>query len=181
MTISPPIRILALVGVVAALGLGVFVFMNKSSSSDDSAAPAAIPAANASRTQAAAQHSATSSRTAAAKPKIVLLPGLPTGVAHKLQFSRVVVVSLFSRGGNGDKAAVAQARAGAKSAHAAFLPVNDADERTARRFGAFVGTTTAPPAVLVVKRPGKITNRFDGFTDSDIVAQAATNAGAHAG
>ena len=68
----------------------------------------------------------------------------------------------------------------AKSAHAGFVAINVLDEKAARRVGVFVGTTTAPPAVLVVKRPGKIVNRFDGFADSEIVAQAATNAGAHA-
>jgi hypothetical protein len=180
MTISPPIRILAVVGVVAAIALGVFVFMSKRSSSDssNSAAPAAVPAANASPTQPTTQKPVTAK--VAAKPKIVLTPGLPAPIARKLQHSRVLVVSLFSRGGNGDRAAVAEARAGAKSVHAAFLAVNVADERSAHKFGTFVGTNTAPPAVLVVKRPGKITNRFDGFTDSDLVAQAAANAGAHA-
>lgn len=174
-TLSPPIRILAVVGVVAAIALGAFVFLHKSSSSSssDSAAPA-VPAAN-----ATAPKSATVKHVAA-KPKIVLVPGLPAPVARKLQFSRVVVVSLFARGGNGDKTAVAEARTGAKSVHAAFVAVNVADERTARKFGTFVGTNTAPPAVLVVKRPGKITNRFDGFADSAVVAQAAANAGAHA-
>jgi len=176
-TLSPPIRILAIVGVVAAIALGAFVFMHMRSSSD-SAAPAAVPAANAKPAQATAHKSA--SALVASKPKIVLLPGLPASVAHKLHYSRVVVVSMFSRGGNGDRAAVLAARTGAKSAHAGFVAVNLADERTAKKFGVFAGTATAPPAVLVIKRPGKITNRFDGFADSEVVAQAAANAGARA-
>jgi len=45
---------------------------------------------------------------------------------------------------------------------------------------ALAGTKTAPQAVLIVKRPGKIVNRFDGFVDSQIVAQAARTAGARA-
>jgi len=175
-TLSPPIRILAIVGVVAAIALGAFVFMHMRSSSD-SAAPDAVPAANAKPAQATAHKSST---LVVSKPKIVLLPGLPASIAHKLHYSRVVVVSIFSRGGNGDRAAVLAARTGAKSAHAGFVAVNLADERTAKRFGHFAGTSTAPPAVLVIKRPGKITNRFDGFTDSDVVAQAAANARAHA-
>jgi hypothetical protein len=181
-TISPPTRILAVVGVIAAIALGVFVFMHKNSSSDSSSntAAAAVPTARTSGTQAIAQKSATAKPAVATNPKIVLRSGLPAPIARKLQHSRVVVVSLFSRGGNGDRAAVAEARAGAKSVHAAFIAVNVADERTAHGFGAFAGTNTAPPAVLVVKRPGKITNRFDGFADSAIVAQAAANAGAHA-
>jgi len=175
-TISPPVRILALVGVAAALGLGAFVFMNRSSSDNGSSA---VPAASSSTTQHVAKHAVAASRPAA-KPKVVLLPNLPTPIARKLRYSKVVVVPLFTRGGNGDAALVAQARAGAKSAHAGFVAINLLDERSARNLSAFVGTTTAPPVVLVVKRPGKITNRFDGFADSEMVAQAATNAGASA-
>jgi hypothetical protein len=180
-TISPPIRILAIVGVVAAIAAGAFVFLHKSSSSGSSdSAAAAIPAASASPAHAAKMHSAMSTHVVMVKHKVVLSPGLPAAVAHKLQHSRVVVVALFSRGGNGDKAAVAEARTGAKQVHAAFAAINLADERTARVMTKFAGSTTAPPAVLVIKRPGKITNRFDGFADSDVVAQAAANAGAHA-
>ena len=40
-------------------------------------------------------------------------------------------------------AAVAEARAGAKSVHAAFVAINVVDERAARKLGTFVGTTTA--------------------------------------
>lgn len=169
-TISPPVRILAIVGVLAAIGIGAFLFISNrsSSSSSDSSAPSTQPA-----TTPAPVHGAV-----ATKPKLVLLAGLPTQVAHALRHSKVVVVSVYTNGASGDKAAVAQARAGAKAVHAGFVQVNVASEKIARGLGDFAGTTTAPPTVLVVRRPGKVVNRFDGFTDQQIVAQAAHDAGA---
>lgn len=174
-TLSPPIRILAIVGVLAAVGLGILLFAHNRSASSSSSS--AVPSVDASKP---ATHPATSPSTSkpAAKPKIVLLPGLPPSIAHALRSSKVVVVALYAHGVKGDMAAVAQARAGAKSAHAGFAKLNVVDEKTARTLSKFAGTTTAPPAVLVVKRPGKIVNQFPGHADSEIVAQAALNAGA---
>jgi hypothetical protein len=172
-TISPPIRILAIVGVLAAIGLGAFFFMQNRSSSSSAATPETTPSA-----QPATQH-ATSTPAKAARPqKVVLLAGLPTQVARALRHSKVVVVTVYANGAKGDKLALAQARAGAKAVHAGFVAVNVASEKTAKGLGEFAGTTTAPPAVLVVKRPGKVVNRFDGFADQQVVAQAAHDAGA---
>jgi hypothetical protein len=177
-TLSPPIRILALVGVLAAAALGILLFTHSRSSSDGSSS--ATPPAGASHSGSATQTPAVPVKPAAvkpAKPKVVLLPGLPSPVAHALRSSKVVVVALYAHGGTGDAAAVAQALTGAHAAHSGFVAVNVANEKVARAVSSFVGTTTAPPAVLVVKRPGKIVNQF-GYADSEIVAQAAANAGA---
>jgi hypothetical protein len=171
-TISPPIRILAVVGVLAAIGLGAFMFLHNRSSSSNDTASSTTPSTQTASTPAAV-HAAV-----AAKPKIVLLPGLPTKVARALRHSKVVVVSVYANGATGDKLALSQARAGAKAVHAAFVSVNVASEKIAKGLGEFAGTTTAPPAVLVVKRPGRIVNRFDGFADKQVVAQAAHDAGA---
>ena len=180
MTLSPPIRILALVGVLAAVGLGILLFAHSRSDSGSSA-PAA-PSASTSNSKPATQLPVTSpvkpAATKPVKPKVVLLTGLPVPIAHALRNSKVVIVALYANGGNGDQAALEQARAGAKSAHSGFAAVNVLDEKTARSLGKFAGTTTAPPAVLVVKRPGKIVNQFSGTADSEIIAQAALNAGA---
>src|SRR5207247_722980 len=70
--------------------------------------------------------------------------------------------------------AAARAEAGAALAHAAFVPV---DVSTAqidplnRRFGVI-----QDPAVLVLRAPGDLIVRIDGFADRDTVAQAAANA-----
>jgi hypothetical protein len=172
MTLSPPIRILALVGIIAAAGLGILLFAHNRSASS-STAPAVSPV------KPLTHGVVPSTKPAAkpAKPKIVLLPGLPTPIAHSLRFSKVVVVAFYAKGAPGDRPAVTQARAGAKSAHAGFVAVNVVNEKTARSLGTFA-KTNALPAVLVVKRPGKIANEFSGYADSEIVAQAALNAGA---
>ena len=178
-TLSPPIRILALVGVLAAVGLGIVLFAhNRSASSSSSPAVPSVAAKQPTTHPATATAKPVSKP---AKPKVVLLPGVPAPIAHALRSSKVVVVALYAHGVTGDKAAVKQARAGAKSAHAGFAAVNVVNETTARVLGKFAGIATAPPAVLVVKRPGKIVNQFNGYADSEIVAQAAHNAGAGRG
>jgi hypothetical protein len=174
-TLSPPIRILALVGVLAAAGLGILLFAHNRSAASSSSPPA-VQSVNQPPTHPAV--TGTKPAVTPAKPKIVLLPGLPAPIAHSLRFSKVVVVSLYAKGAAGDQPAVAQARAGATSAHAGFVAVNVVDEKTARSLGTFASVTTALPAVLIVKRPGKIVNEFSGYSDSEIVAQAALNAGA---
>ena len=111
------------------------------------------------------------------KPKIELLPGLPAVVASKLRYSKVVVLSLYTGTAAGDRAAVAQARVGARSVGAGFAAVNVLDEKLARSLQSFGGPVDSP-AVLVVRRPGKIVAQFPGVVDDKIVAQAARNAGA---
>jgi hypothetical protein len=113
------------------------------------------------------------------QPKVVLLPGLPSTIANKLRHSRVVVVSLYQGAAKPDRSAVAAASAGARLVGAGFLAVNVTNEKNARAVQSFVGTTSTP-AVVVVRRPGKIASRLEGAgsADSELVAQAAHNAGA---
>jgi hypothetical protein len=167
-TISPPIRILALAGTLAALALGILFYMHSRSSSDTPSTSATPSTTHTTPT--------TKPKPAQVAPKVVLLPGLPSKVAHALRHSKVVVVSIYATGGKGDHAAIATARKAARSVHVGFVAVNVANEKTARAFGTFAGTKTAPPAVLVVKRPGRIVNRFDTWADSPVIAQAARDA-----
>lgn len=115
--------------------------------------------------------------TTPATPKVALLPGLPPPVARALRTSKVVVVSLYAGTAQADRAAVAQARAGARTAGAGFVTMNVVDDRKARQLASFVGPVS-PPTLLVVRRPGKILTRIEGTVDSMIVAQAAHDAGA---
>jgi hypothetical protein len=107
----------------------------------------------------------------------MLLPGLPAPIAKQLRYDRVVVVSVFARPAQVDRQAVVKARTGAHAAGAGFVAVNLYDEESARAAEPLVGTAS-PPAVLVVRRPGKVVNRLQGSPDSALVAQAAHNAGA---
>jgi hypothetical protein len=174
-TLSPPIRILALVGVLAAIGLGILLFTH--SRSDSGSSSSAVPETSHANTQARTQ-SPVKPVAKPVKPRVVLLPGLPAQVAHALRFSKVVVVAVYAHGAKGDKTSVAEAHTGAKAAHAGFVAVNVMKEKTARTLGKFAGTDTTPPTFLVVKRPGKIVNRLSGYVDNEVVAQAALNAGA---
>ena len=110
-----------------------------------------------------------------AKPRVVLLPDLPAQVRHKLLYSKVIVVSLYA--GSADRATIASARKGARTSGAGFASINVIDDRNARAVATFAGEVSSP-TLLVVRRPGKIVNRFPGTVDSAIVTQAAHNAGA---
>ena len=180
-TLSPPIRILGIVGILAAAALGLLLFMHSSTSHSTASAPITSGALHSSTSTPAVDQTATRPAlhpATPAVPKIVLLPGLPASIAHALRYSKVVVVSLYAAGSAGDGAALDQARIGARSAHAGFAAVNVLNEKIAKKgLDKFVGTASSP-AVLIVRRPGTIVNRFDGYADGDLVAQAAQNAGA---
>ena len=112
-----------------------------------------------------------------AKPRVVLLPNLPPQIAAKLRYSNVVVVSLYTGTSTGDRAAVREARTGARQIGAGFTAINVLDEKPARSIAQFGGPSDSP-AVLIVRRPGKIVSEFTGTVDGKVVAQAARNAGA---
>ncbi|MEI7760707.1 MAG: hypothetical protein WCJ67_08045 [Thermoleophilia bacterium] len=111
------------------------------------------------------------------KPRIALLPDLPVAVAHALRYSKVIVVSAYIGQAPGDHPAVTEARKGALSAGAGFVAVNVGNDNVAAAFSSFIGPVT-PPAMLIVRRPGRILTRISGQVESAIVAQAALNAGA---
>lgn len=178
-TLSPPIRILGIVGILAAAAIGLLLFMH-SRSSTSSAAPVTGGTLHSSTNTPGVHHTVVRPALHPAtpvKPKFILLPGLPLPIAHALRYSKVIVVSLYASGAAGDSAALEQARLGATSAHAGFAVVNVLDERIAKGLDKYVGTVSSP-AVLIVRRPGIIVNRFSGYADKDLVAQAAQNAGA---
>lgn len=161
----------ALVGVVvlvAAFALLMIVRAGLLDGSTSNSTSAATPATVTRSTPARAA-------AAPAKPRVVLLPNLPAQIAHSLRYSRVVVVSLYAT--PADRAAIAHIRVGARRTGAGFTALSLTNEKNARSLSSFVGSV-ASPAVLVVRRPGKIVNRLSGSVDSAVVAQAAHNAGA---
>jgi outer membrane biosynthesis protein TonB len=101
--------------------------------------------------------------------------GLPMSVAVALQRHEVVVVSLFTPGASVDELALAEARAGAKSAKVGFVALNVLNQDQGGAVARLVGVTE-PPAVLIYRSPGTLAFQFDGFADLDTVAQAATSA-----
>jgi len=196
LTISPQMRLVAALGGVAALGLAVFMLtMGRSPSSTSQASLGTIkplhpvrkpgthgtlhgtlvqPAPHArARVKHDATHKATPKKVTA--KTVVLLPGLPPEVAAALRKQELVVVSLFDPQARVDQISLAEASAGAKAAHAGFVPLNVLRQRQAGPLMRQLGVLP-DPAVLVYRRPGKIAARFDGFADRDTVAQAVVNA-----
>ena len=110
----------------------------------------------------------------AAAPLVKLNPGLPAPIRYALLRHRSVVVVLHGAGGV-DATAAAEARAGASLARTSFISLDVRRARYATSMAAFADSI-ADPAVLVVRRPGVVVKRFEGFHDRQVVAQAAHDA-----
>ncbi len=199
LTVSPQIRIVAIVGLIAALGLGASMFMlggHGSKTNTQSATTAAVRhhAPPAQPTTTPAKPHATKPRTAtkhvaktvhhrhAAKPAKFhgnpVYAQLPPALQWELAHHKVVVVSLYNPSSNTDAISVAEAHAGAVAAGAGFLLVNVLDNKVA---GILPGLRTdggllPDPGVLVYRAPGDVAIELDGFNDRDAVEQAAKNA-----
>ena len=163
----PNTRLLVVLGALVALVGVLLIARPLMMGDDDSAAPIAatpktIPAT-------------TPPPAVAAPTGLQLLPGLPAAVARELRYEKVVVVSLYAAKAPGDRKALTHARVGAKQVGAGFVALNLYDERKANSMVKFLGTTDSP-AVLVVRRPGTVVTRIEGFVDAEIVSQAAQNA-----
>ncbi len=166
----PRAALIGIVVLIAAFAALMVVRAGVIGGSSTDSTPVAVPS----------QSPVTPSKSAQAtpgKPTVVLLAGLPAPIASKLHYSKVVVVSLYTGTAAGDRAAVVQARSGAHEVGAGFTAINVLDEKLARSVAGFGGPSDSP-AVLVVRRPGKIVAQFTGAVDGKVVAQAARNAGA---
>ena len=194
MTVSPPVRIAAIVGLLAALALGVgFMFMGHGSGS--SAAPQVVikhhpfgPGAKAAKPTA--KSASPSKPGTAAKPApavhkpparpsaeiVALAAGLPAKIAHALGQARVVVVEFSNPTSEVDAIAFAEAKAGAALAGVPFVPLNVLSQADIGALTEQNGQTLPDPGLFIYTRPAKIVFRFDGFVDKETVAQAAQNA-----
>jgi hypothetical protein len=203
LTVSPQIKVIALVGLVAAMGLGASMFvLGGHSSKTESTAPATTAAVQqhttpvkpaTTTTPAPTKHATKPAVTAKhhrhvvkakPKPKPNVFHGnrvyaqLPAPLQWQLAHHKVVVVSLYNPRANVDAISVAEAHAGAVDAGAGFLLVDVLDNKVAGILTALLpgGGLLPDPGVLVYKAPGDVVIRLDGFNDREAVAQAATNA-----
>jgi hypothetical protein len=201
LTVSPPIKILALVLVLAGVAfVASLSMMGKSGTTVPpagerhgteavTAPPAAKPHTAAKPAAAAkpAKHAAKPAVKHHAKPKAKAKPvqrgnlvyeTLPKPLQWQLSQHKVVVVSIYNPNANVDAIAVAEAHQGAVDAGAGFLLVSVLDDKVAGILtGLLPGGGLLPdPGVLVYRAPGEIALRLDGFHDRFAVAQAATNA-----
>lgn len=215
LTLSPQIKLVALVGLLAALGLVVGSMLMAHSQKLSSSPATTVPLKHAHLTpRPAAKPVATHPhaaqgvvtpivakpvvhKPAAAKPVVhkpvvhrapvspapapapaVGTNGLPAPLDVLLRKHGVVVVALYDPEVEADGIALAEARAGARDAHAGFLAVNVLDGRVAGPLTAAAGqgTVLPDPGVLIYRRPGTMMNRIDGFSDRGAVAQAVASA-----
>jgi hypothetical protein len=109
-----------------------------------------------------------------AAPKLNLDPTLPAPLRKALSHSRIVVAVLYAPDVPGDSEAVSEARKGAHDAHVGFTMLNVRNEAIARGVARQI-QGASDPAVLVVRRPGTVALKIDGFVDAAAVAQAAAN------
>ena len=203
MTVSPPIKILALVGILAALG--VFLFMQMSGGSSSPGAAKVIQPLHPVKAHITTLRPTTATKKVTvtkvtagkksvthvtvqpkAKPKAkaavvaaVAPPtpanGLPARVNEALRAYPVVVVSLYNPQASVDSTSLNEAAAGAKKAKVGFLAINVLDQSQASPFTDAFGVLQ-DPTLLIYARPGTLTFKVDGFADRDVVAQAALSA-----
>lgn len=187
MPFSPRVRMFLIVIVLAcaAVGAGLIVLGRRQSASDASPGKPILPAAPLKRPAAARPAVKTPAvktpavKTPAARARLraskaAIANQLPAAIRQALAANQVVVVGLFDPNAKIDDTAMREAEAGAQLTGTTFVSVDvtqDAIESLNTRYGVI-----QDPAVIVLRPPGDLVVRIDGFADRDTVAQAAANA-----
>jgi hypothetical protein len=189
LSISPQMRVVALVGLLAALALaGGMLFLTRSQAAGPDSGLSASELSQALRpvTKAKAAPAATPTRTpAAAKPvtrprPLVTEDGVPTAIVDALRSSPAAVVALTARGSQIDRMTLAEAKAGARAAGVPYVQIDVLNAQLGRAIARTIGVVQ-PPATLIYQRPTALFLKLDGYADSATIAQAAENAKAAAG
>jgi hypothetical protein len=197
LTISPQVRLVAVLGGVAALALGAFMLTMGRGSGSTQASVGTIKPLHPVRALGTHGTVHTRAKTApkttakpkpvAAKPKpkrvapkpakkpIALVAGLPSDLADALRKHEVAVVAVVDPQAAVDKISEGEASAAAAVTGVGFVSLNVLDQRQAAPLVRQLGILP-DPAVLLYRRPGELVARFDGFADRDTVAQAVINA-----
>ena len=201
LTISKPIRIFALVAVVAAVGGAAMLMMKPKQTAappvvvtktpaaptvttTPTAAGAPTAAASTGAAAAAAEKAIAGTqkaspqppaRTAAPKRSAVGANGLPSTIDSLFAKHAIVVVSVFDPQSSTDAISYAEAKAGASDARVGFVGVSLLDNPVAAALTSSLpgGGLLPAPGVLIYRKPGMLVQRIDGFADRDVVAQAA--------
>jgi len=169
MKISRQMRIvLAVLVVLAVAAFGAKMLLTKS-------APARI-AVPLQVHHHAVRHLLSRGRPTHRAPLVHVDPTLPAALRVALLHHGIVVAVLYAPNARGDNAAVQAARAGARAAHVGFAALNVSNEAVATSI-ALKLPGSSDPSVAVVRRPGEITLVLNGYVDSDVITQAARDAG----
>jgi hypothetical protein len=174
-SLSPPVRIFAVLGVIAALGFGAFTFLM---GSGDAALDTPITTVTRERPATPSKPTATPAtptRPATRTPQAVeTASGFPRPINRALSKKQVVVVAVYLPRARVDLSVRAEAKRAARATGAGFVALSALDENVMSGLVAKAGVLPAP-AVLVVKRPGVVTSTLgvvDGLTISEAVVQA---------
>lgn len=184
-TVSQPVRIAAICGLVGALAIGGGLMMLGRHGSSTAAAPVVIKhhpfgpgvrthhrtAGPQTHSRAAAKHTARHAgaatttkapavkvRKAAARPAVdaaALAAGLPVSLARALAQHQVVVVEIYDPQSEVDAIAYAEAQAGAREAGAGFLPLSVLGPDV-DTLTQKLGQVLPDPAVFVYSRPATL-------------------------
>ena len=173
MTLTPPVRVFALVGVFAAVGLAAFLFLLRPTG-DDTAAAVTRPVAKPAETTTRPTPLPAPNPRATPRPAALPASGFPLPIHRALRRNPVVVVVVYLPGASVDSVVRREARAGARTARAGYVAVSALSERLVRPLVAKTGVLP-DPAVLVLRRPGVVTTTL-GVTDRQTVAQAVAQA-----
>lgn len=168
-TISPHVRIVALVGVlvIALAGSAFFVLHGHKS-----AATVTPPATH--------HHAKT---PAPAPPPVHVVqptvdPLLPAPLRAQLERYPLVVAGFYNPDSTVDSLTIEAARSGAAAAHVPFVPVNLLNDAVAGPLTALLpsGELLPNPGFAIYKRPGTLVFRSDGYLDPAAVTQAVREA-----
>jgi hypothetical protein len=162
MTLSTPVKVVALAGLCCALGLAGLLALAAAHHRSTSPSLTIV-------THPAAPHHA------APRPRIQLVAGLPAPLHRALEQSRTVVAVLYAPHVRRDVEVLAAGLQGSQDAHVGFAAL-DVSRRAVALDLATWQPQAADPAVLVVRRPGVVVTELDGWSDRAMVAQAAANA-----
>jgi hypothetical protein len=193
-TLSPPVRIAALIGVLAAVLIGGGMTMLGRGGETEAVAHAINPHPFGMKKTPAAATPAKKPAVTAGKPNatavappvrktptrpsaavVALEAGLPLPIAKALGQHSVVVVSLYNPYSQVDGIAFAEARAGARLAGVGFVPLNVLSRAEVGKLTELLGLLPNP-GLLVYVRPSTLAAKLSGFADKETVAQAAHNA-----
>jgi hypothetical protein len=186
MTVSRPIRIFALVALIAAIGGAAMLSLQKKhnasapvvSTTPSKAATTSRPSSSATTKPKTAGPAGTATTPARKAPApVVASNGLPTALDNALHSHKIVVVSVFDPQSSTDAISYAEAKAGAGEAGVGFLGVSVLDNPVAGALTSLLpgGGLLPEPGILIYRRPGTLVQLIDGFADRDVVAQAAAS------
>ena len=175
LTLSPPIRIFAFVGMLAVAGIAAFLFLvARPGSGGEAASPTPVTRPAPVTTTAPKPRVSAPQRPASRAATVQTKSGFPVPVHRALARNRVVVVVVYMPGASVDREVRAAARAGAHASGAGYVAISALSERLVRPLVAKTGVLP-DPAVVIVKRPDVVTTKLS-VTDRVTVAQAVAHA-----